>query len=332
LYNKCKSVGIFNTKVCFADSQFVEVTLSSQFFSSFELSNLKMKISGFTIIRNAVKNDYPIVEAITSILPIVDEMIVLAGDSEDATVELIKSINSPKIKLHSSVWNTSLRGGGVVLAEETNKAFQLIDPSSTWAFYIQADEVVHEKYHEEILKGCGQYKDDKGVQGLLFKYVHFYGTYEYVGDSRRWYSREIRIIRNDKNISAYRDAQGFRVGNKRLYVKPLDAYIYHYGWVKSPQQMMTKMKDASKYWMANKDDWESFMKSEDVFNFDDFDSIKKFTGTHPAVMQTRINNQSWNIPIDTKKKKFTFKNRLLYFVEKLTGVRLFEFKNYRIIK
>jgi len=36
-----------------------------------------MKISGFTIIRNAVMNDYPVLEAIQSILPVVDEMVVL---------------------------------------------------------------------------------------------------------------------------------------------------------------------------------------------------------------------------------------------------------------
>ena len=58
-----------------------------------------MKISGFTIARNVVKYDYPIVEAITSILPLCDEVIVAVGKSEDDTLALIKSINSPKIKI-----------------------------------------------------------------------------------------------------------------------------------------------------------------------------------------------------------------------------------------
>ena len=110
-----------------------------------------MKISGFTIIKNAVLNDYPIVEAIQSILPVVDEMVVLIGDCTDDTEGLIKSINSDKIKIHHSVWNPNLRKGGEVLADETNKAFQLIDPASTWAFYIQGDEVVHENYYNNIL-------------------------------------------------------------------------------------------------------------------------------------------------------------------------------------
>lgn len=289
-------------------------------------------ISGFTIIRNAVKNDYPIVEAITSILPVVNEMVVLIGDCNDGTEELIRSIGSPKIKIHHSVWNTQLQAGGVVLAEETNKAFQLIDAASTWAFYIQADEVVHEKYYTAILDGCRKYKDDKKVQGLLFKYLHFYGTYQYIGDSRRWYSHEVRIIRNDKSISAYRDAQGFRIGDKRLDVAKIDAWIYHYGWVKSQEKMIAKMKDASNYWIADQQAWETFMASENIFSFDDYDSVAIFTGTHPQVMRHRIKQHDFDLKLDVNRKKLSLKNRIMYFVERVTGKRFFEFKNYRVIR
>ena len=150
-----------------------------------------MKISGFTIIKNAIINDYPVIEAITSILPVVDEMIVLAGDSNDATKELVQSINSEKIKIFDSTWDKKIRKGGEVLAIETNKAFNLIDPESTWAFYIQADEAVHERDLKAIIESCRKYKDDLRVEGLLFEYLHFYGTYDYVGDSRKWYNREV---------------------------------------------------------------------------------------------------------------------------------------------
>ena len=232
-----------------------------------------MKISGFTIIRNAVINDYPIVEAIKSILPVVDEMIILVGNSDDDTLRLMQSIGDPKIKIHHSVWDPNLRSGGSVLAVETNKAFQLIDPASDWAFYIQGDEAVHEKYHETIRNACLQYKDDKRVQGLVFKYLHFYGTYDYVGDSRKWYDHEVRVIRNDKRISSYKDAQGFRIGKQKLWVKPIDAYVYHYGWVKSPEQMMKKMKNFSKLWHSDKV-LEDLMKEPDFWNYDEFDSLQ----------------------------------------------------------
>lgn len=287
-----------------------------------------MKISGFTIIKNAIINDYPIVEAINSILPVVDEMIVLAGDSNDETKKLLLGINNDKIKIFDSVWEPSLRTGGTVLAVETDKAFKLVDPQSTWAFYIQADEAVHEKYLPAILDACIRYKDDKQVEGLLFKYLHFYGTYDYTGDSRRWYNREIRIIKNDKSINAYKDAQGFRKGNKKLKVKLIDAYIYHYGWVKSPQQMKKKMKNVSKYWNDDSDNLRAFLKSEDFFNYEEFDSLAKFSETHPAVLERRIRERNWDVKFDLTRKRFSLKERLLYWFEKKTGKRLFDFKNY----
>jgi hypothetical protein len=291
-----------------------------------------MQISGFTIIKNAIINDYPIVEAITSILSVVDEMIVLAGDSSDATRQLIESIGSEKIKIFDSVWDQSLRTGGAVLAVETDKAFQLIDKKSSWAFYIQADEAVHEKYLPAISAACKKYKDDCNVEGLLFKYLHFYGTYDYTGDSRTWYKHEVRIIRNDKKISSYKDAQGFRKGNTKLKVKQIEAFVYHYGWVKSLEQMKKKMKEVSRYWHEESEDWQDYMKSEDFFKYEEFDSLEKFAGTHPSVLKKRIDEKSWNIKFDLSKKRFSFKDKLLYWFEKRTGIRLFDFKNYKIIK
>ncbi|MEN9964573.1 MAG: hypothetical protein RL582_1668, partial [Bacteroidota bacterium] len=75
-----------------------------------------MKVTGVTIIRNAVSSDYPVVESITSVLPVVDEFIVLIGDSADETEALIRSIPSDKIRIEHSVWDMSLRTGGTVLA------------------------------------------------------------------------------------------------------------------------------------------------------------------------------------------------------------------------
>ena len=290
-----------------------------------------MKISGFTIIKNAVLNDYPIVEAIMSILPVVDEMVVLIGDCNDGTEALIASINSSKIKIHHSVWDTNLRSGGTVLAVETNKAFALIDQESTWAFYIQGDEAVHEKYHQNIVNACKQYKDDVRVEGLLFKYLHFYGTYDYVGDSRKWYNHEVRIIRNDKRIQSYKDAQGFRIGETKLLVKEIEAYIYHYGWVKSPKQMMKKQKDVSRFWH----DDASLVKNKDqpeFYNFNEYDSLEKFTDSHPFVMAGRLVKKNWQIELDVTKKKFSIKDKFLYYFEKMTGIRPFDFRNYKILK
>ena len=288
----------------------------------------KNSISGFTIIKNAIINDYPIVEAITSILPVVDEMIVSVGDCDDETRKLIESIPSDKIKIFDSVWDSALREGGKILAVETDKALAHVSADSDWAFYIQGDEVVHEKYHSLIKDATEKFINDKNIEGLLFKYTHFYGSFDYVGDSRKWYNREIRIIRNDKKIYAYRDAQGFRKEGRKLQVKLIDAYIYHYGWVKNPAKMKEKIKNFSKFW---RDDASAVLQAE-LFNFNDFDSLKKFTGTHPLVMKKRIEQQNWRIDLDITQKKMSLQKQFLYWFEKKTGIRLFDYKNYKIIK
>ncbi len=290
-----------------------------------------MKIAGFTIIKNAVKNDYPIVEAIRSILPVVDEMIVLVGDSEDDTIRLIKAIDDDKIKIHHSIWDQSLRSGGTVLAEETNKAFDLISDAYTWAFYIQGDEVIHEKYHDVIRMACEQYENDKRVEGLLFEYLHFYGSYDYVGDSRKWYSHEVRIIRNDKSIRSFKDAQGFRKDGQKIKVKVIDAMVYHYGWVKDPAQMMKKQKDVAVFW-NDEEGMKNYEGIPDSYDFTEYDSLARFTATHPIVMQERIARKNWQLELDTSKKKFSVKEKILYRFEKLTGIRLFDFRNYKLLR
>ncbi len=291
-----------------------------------------MKITGVTIIRNAVKNDYPILEAIYSILPMVDEMIVSIDKGEDETEALIKTITSDKLRIVYSEWDMNLREGGKVYAVETDKAIAHVSADTDWIFYIQADEAIHEKYHPVIIEAAKKYKDNSKVQGLLFKYLHFYGTYDYVGDSRKWYKYEIRMIKNDRRITAYKDAQGFRIGNKKLDVVLIDAEVYHYGWVKSPQQMKIKQKNVIRYYINDDEGLKDYYNSADFYNFNDFDSLRKFTGTHPAVMQQRITTKNWQVDLDITKKKFSAKERFLFWFEKKTGRRLFDFTNYRLIK
>lgn len=290
-----------------------------------------MKVSGFTIVRNAIKYDYPIVEAILSILPIVDEFIVSVGNSDDQTLNLIKSIPSEKIKIIESVWNDELREGGKVLAIETNKAMDAISNDSDWAFYIQADEVIHEKFHPVILDGLKKNLHYKEIDGLLFQYLHFYGSYKYIGNSRKWYRNEIRIVRNNKKIRSYKDAQGFRMENQKLKVKLLDAYVYHYGWVKNPYHQQEKQKSFHKMW--HDDDWmKKNVSVADEFDYTMIDSLENFSGTHPAVLHERLKKMNWNFEFNPKNRKLSAKDRLLVLIEKITGWRAGEYKNYKLIK
>ena len=294
-----------------------------------------MKISGITIVKNALQYDYPVVESIRSILPLVDEMIVSAGDSEDETNQLIESIGSEKIKIFHSVWDKKLREGGRVLAEETNKAMSAVSADADWLFYIQADEVIHEDYLPEIKKMAEKYLNDPKVEGLLFHYRHFYGSYKYIGDGCKWYSKEIRMIRNDKRILSYKDAQGFRKDGRKLKVKLIRAWVFHYGWVKNPVFMQKKNRDFGAHWneeTAHQAWVEAVDKKGVNFDYAEIDSLALFEGTHPAVMKQRVENENWEFVHDIKRKNFkNFKHRFLYFLDQKFGIRPFEYRNYKII-
>lgn len=290
-----------------------------------------LKVSGFTIIRNAVKFGYPVKEAILSVLPLCDEFIVALGNSEDETAELILSINSPKIKIIHTIWDDNLRKGGHVLAVETNKALAAIAPDSDWAFYIQGDEVMHEKYLATVKRAMDVNLNNPKIEGLLFKYRHFYGSYNYIADSRRWYRREVRIIRNTKNIESYKDAQGFRTtDNRKLRVKLLDAFIYHYGWVKPPVEQMRKQNYFGRFWHSDKYMEQHKIQTE-TFDYNNIDSLATFTDTHPAVMTERIVAANWNFNYDIKVKKLSLKDRMISVLEKPLGLRIGEYRNYFMV-
>jgi hypothetical protein len=289
-----------------------------------------MKVGGFTFIRNAIKNDYPIVEAITSILSLCDEFVIALGNSEDETENLILGINSPKIKIIHTVWDESLREGGAIFAQQTDIAFKGLSDNVDWAFYIQGDECVHEKFLPTIKEEMEANLNHTEVEGLLFKYLHFYGSYDFYGHSRRWYRREIRILRNNKSIHSYRDAQGFRLDGRKIKVKLIDAYIYHYGWVKPPSGLKNKIRNFNQFY--HDDEWiKNNIPETFEFDYNNADRLIHFDGTHPEVMLKRISSINWQLNIDLNKlgKQMSFRRKALQKIEDLTGWRIGEYKNYK---
>jgi hypothetical protein len=289
-----------------------------------------LKVAGFSFIRNAIKYDYPIVEAVTSVLPLCDVFIVAIGDSEDGTEELIKNIPSDKIKIVNTTWNDHLRKGGKVLADETDKAFDAIGTEYDWCFYIQGDEVMHEKYLPVVKSEMQKYVGNDKVEGLLFGYKHFYGSYEYIGVSRNWYGKEIRIIKNNKNIRSYKDAQGFRIAGRKLRVKEIAAEIYHYGWVRNPRAQQLKQETFHKLW--HDDEWvKKNVVEADEFDYKTIDTLGKFEDSHPSCMEQRLKNSRWSFNYDPTKSRKSLKEIFCSFIEKTTGYQIGEYKNYKKI-
>ncbi len=287
-----------------------------------------MKVSGFTIIRNAGLMSYPVVQSIRSILPLVDEFVVGVGQSEDNTRGLIQSISDPKIRLFDSFWDTSKTSGGLILSEKTNEALSRCE--GDWCFYLQADEVVHEQDLAAIRKSMEDHLDDPEVEGLLFRYVHFYGAFGVVATARNWYRNEVRVIKRSSGVRSVGDAQGFRVGERKPRVVASNASIFHYGWVKPPPLMGQKNKCLHRWWYGNAHD----------DNFDDFQyracyGLKRFTGAHPAVMRDLVDNQDWVFEprsILAQWDSRDARNFLSDIIEKATGYCIGEHKNYVLLK
>lgn len=287
-----------------------------------------MKVSGFSFVRNGIAFDYPFLESIQSVLPLCDEFVIAVGKSDDATLERIESLRSNKIITIPTVWDESLRTGGAVLAQQTNIALQHV--TGDWAVYLQADEVLHEQDLPEIKRSMERNLGDHRVEGLLLSYNHFYGSYDYVGSSRRWYRNEIRVVRPGIGVQSWGDAQGFRINGRKLNVRPVEATVYHYGWVRPPQVQQRRQRAFHRLWHS--DEWvQQYVGADAEFDYRDSGSLTRFAGTHPAVMRERIKKQHWAFSYDAARDKGRIKDRVLDWFESKTGIRIGEYRNYHLL-
>jgi glycosyltransferase involved in cell wall biosynthesis len=290
-----------------------------------------MRISGFTFVRNAIDLYYPVVESITSILPICDEFIVVAGDSTDGTTALLRSIKDPKIKIIETVWDKSLFVAGATNAHQTNIALDAC--TGDWAFYVQADEVVHEDDLPVVVDRMRAYRNDRRVDGLLFDYLHFFGDYDHYQAAHNWYRREVRIVRTGIGIRSWHDAQGFRRDGKKLRVVRAGGRIFHYGWVRPPRHMMRKMHAFAALYHGEAVADADFPDTGTDFDYGRLHGRAAFTGTHPAVMRERIGALQWKARPGTGVHRHDQLGiRVLTFLEnRILGFRVGEHRNYILL-
>ena len=133
-----------------------------------------MKISAFTFIKNGIFLGYPFIESIHSVLPIVDEFVINVGNSEDKTLELVRSIKSNKIRIIESEWSDMMVDRGYVYGQQ--KMIAQFNCIGDWAFYVEGDEVYHENELEQIKKSMQTYLHNPDVEALVVNFNHFYGN------------------------------------------------------------------------------------------------------------------------------------------------------------
>jgi hypothetical protein len=283
----------------------------------------------------------------------VDEFVVALGDCDpdDHTRYEIESIRSSKIRIIDTVWDIDKFPRGMEHAHQTDIAKNAC--TGDWLFYLQSDEVLHEKYQAVVMDACRKYLEDHRVEGFLFDYKHFWGDYQHYHQSHAWYPVEIRIIRNNPQIHSWESAQSFRripefdgiqyrkhKGTYKLRVVKLEACIFHYGWVRPPDLMQKKRKEfATIHRGISKANMEH-QGEKPYFDYGPLNRLRLYTESHPQVMKEWISRFNWPDklqyagPIDPHRKKYKhekLKYRLLSFFEKFFG-RIGGFRNYRIIE
>jgi glycosyltransferase involved in cell wall biosynthesis len=284
-------------------------------------------ISGFTFIRNGVELGFPFEASIRSLLPLVDEFVVVVGKSNDDTLARIHAIGSPKIRVIETIWNERMADRGFVYAQQ--KMIAQFACTGDWAFYLEGDEVVHEAELANIRASVDKHHNNPAVEAFVFDYFHFYGTPDFVANSPAWYRRECRLIRN--TIRSYApDGQYWLITadhkkGRNPQAALANAHIYHYGWVRSNEAMQKKLDQVSKFWSHG----------APTIRYSQFDAqvLQPFTGTHPELVKPWLESsaeKSFTIDPDYKLTKREKRHRWLMKLEKAFGLD-FSRKHFKLV-
>jgi glycosyltransferase involved in cell wall biosynthesis len=285
-----------------------------------------MRVIGCTLVANAITLDFPIVEAIRSILPLCDELIVNVGPSDDGTRALIAAIDDPRIRIIEGTWDRSL--GSAVLAVETQRCLDAAQ--GDWAVYIQADEIADPAGLTQLRAAMLQAESEPAIEGLLVDFVHFYGSTDWVARSRSWYRREVRVVRLGRNVRSAGDAQGFRVGaaGRRINARRTGVRWFHYGWAR-PLVALRAKRDADNQLFYQGDGRRAAVAAQLPWDV----GLARFSGEHPELMRQWITDRRPRMSPGFAPRRWDLRRLSLLIslgIERLTGWRPFEHRNYVI--
>ncbi|PIP95787.1 MAG: hypothetical protein COW00_02630 [Bdellovibrio sp. CG12_big_fil_rev_8_21_14_0_65_39_13] len=289
-------------------------------------------LSGFSFIKNGLTLGYPFVESIKSIASFCDEVVINVGFDDpnlvqdDGTYKLIcENFSSPKFKIIKNWWDPNVSSKGLILSQQTNLALK--ECTGKYCQYIQGDEVIHEDDIELIKSSIQELELRKDCDGLVFQYLHFYGNTNIIKRTRNVYRREIRLIRNNKKIVSWLDAQGFRYQDETK-IKCLEtrARIFHYGWARKETIMNDKVKSFSKLYHGSN-------HQNSNFQYQRIWGLQPFKETHPSIMKDWISLHQndldiMSLPLD--KKIGDLRLMISDGIENLTGYRIGEYKNFKL--
>lgn len=196
--------------------------------------------SNITVHMMVKNEDQWVRYSLLSILPYVDTILVTDTGSSDHTVEAIKSLNSPKIKLTTTRVDTAL---GVTRIRED----QLKNTGTDWFWVVDGDEVYPDDTAQEVVSAINTGKYE-GITvrryDLLGDIYHrqseSVGTYNMWGTSGHLVLRALNIkrlkglsLKGDYPNEGYYDEQGIAIIDHRPdYHYITHNYLYHAMYLK----------------------------------------------------------------------------------------------------
>ena len=288
-----------------------------------------MQVSGFTFVRNGTILGYPYIESIKSLLLLCDEVVVAVGNSDDDTLERVMEIADPRLRVIPTAWNELMQDRGFVYAQQ--KMIAQFNCSGDWAFYLECDEIIHEKDIALIRAQMAKYLPNRQVEALVFDYYHFYGSYNNIAVSPRWYKRAVRVIRNTIRTFAPDGLFWVVMQHNKAGRYPKAAlagcHLYHYGHVRLVGAMNEKTQRVERYWGKQPG---KFTHYGDI----DPQSIQSFIGEHPQIIRSWLNSCAEGDFIPNPDYQLTTRDkrhRLLMCFSKWFGGLDFSKKHYKLV-
>lgn len=244
-------------------------------------------ISGLAILRNGVRLDYPFVESIRSAAPICDEFVVVVGKSEDDTLERVRALDVPGLRVIETEWSPRVEPAHCVLAQQTNIGMH--QTRGVWCLYLQANDVLHEDALPGLRELAERHADDDEVEAMLFERLTFWADYDHVlacyPDRFKFTARMLRPYIGTHSV---RDAMSMAVfdgfSTRGRWPRAVDTgfYSYRYGFVREFQALRDKadLAQHAQSWGRPGDDY--------FFTQHAAQTIRRFHGSHPAVMAERV--------------------------------------------
>jgi len=237
-----------------------------------------------------------------------------------------------RIRIIHTQWNENIQPEysvkGFVFGQQ--KSIALFNCTGDWAFYLEADEVLHEDDLPKIRAAMEKHLPDPRVEALAFDYLHFYGNKNTIAWSPGWYRSEVRIIRNTipcwSSESLFFNVVVDHKASRYPRAAHTGATIHHYGWVRSEAQMNLKAKASHKY-------WEPQPVAKVDYSRIDGQVLKLFTGKHPRVIQDWLPAAEgiFQVAPDYQPSSREKKHRWMLKVEQWIGFR-FDKIHYRRVR